>query len=105
MQATETYNTEEMTRAFMSVFKDVVVGTGQIVVFDFHGMTLKGVVKGLSLLQLAQKQSGGRGSPIGLGLLMDKTDVTFVKAADSTIQLRGSAKKYVFSFALVKLRS
>lgn len=92
-QATEVYNADEMTRAFMGVFNEVVLATSQIVVFDFHGTTLKGVVKGISLLELAQKQGGQRGGPVSFGLLMDKTDVTFIKAADSAIQIKGSAKK------------
>lgn len=92
VQATETYNSDEMVRAFMGVFKDVVLATTQIIVFDFHGMTLKGKVTGLSLLELAQSKPGNRGPPT-LGLLMDKTDVTFMKEANSTIQIKGSAKK------------
>lgn len=92
-QATEVYNADEMTRAFMGVFKEVILATSQIVVFDFHGMTLKGVVRGLSPIELAQKQGGQRGRPASLGFLMDKTDVTFIKFADSGIQIKGSAKK------------
>ena len=29
-----------------------------------------------------------------MGILMERTDVTFIKAADSRIELKGSAKRY-----------
>ena len=104
-QATEVYNADEMTRAFMGVFKEMVLATSQIIVFDFHGMTLKGVVKGLSRVELAQKQGGQTGGPGSLGILMDKTDVTFMKAADSAIQIKGSAKKCIVDIHSQKLNT
>ncbi|KAF8307621.1 AAA-domain-containing protein [Clavulina sp. PMI_390] len=92
VQATETYKSDEMVKAFMGVFNGIVLANGQILVFDFHGMTLRGVIKGLSRIQLAQQQGGSSG-PGNFGLVMQKTDITFVKAADSSIKIQGSAKK------------
>lgn len=68
----------------------------QILIFEFHGQTLKATVKAVSLLDLADEQR--RGAPHGqryehLGILMDKTDVTFMKAPDSAIKIKSSAKR------------
>ena len=87
-----------MARAYIHAFNGLVFSPGQIVVFDFHGQNIKGVVKGISLVELAK---GGRhentSASSNLGLLMDQTDVNFLKAGDSTIKLKTSAKKYVLS--------
>jgi vesicle-fusing ATPase len=93
--ATETYDSDEMGRTFQSVFAQVVLSVGQVVVFDFHGVNLRGVIKGISLLELAKHgDQRRREEPAAtLGLLMDKTDLTFMKAADSAIKIKGSSKK------------
>ena len=59
-----------------------------MIVFDFHGQTLKAIVKGLAGIDL------NGGAPVeGAGILFDKSDVNFIKAGDSLIKLKGSAKK------------
>lgn len=104
-EVAEQYDSDEMSRNFIKAFNGLVFGAGQIIVFDFHGQNLKGTVKGTGLVATNQ-QRGGVGS---MGLLMERTDITFVKAPDSAIKIKGSAKKSVPTssicpFLLTKLR-
>ncbi|KAF9506121.1 hypothetical protein BS47DRAFT_1353273 [Hydnum rufescens UP504] len=93
-QATEVFDADDMARAYINAFNGMVFSPSQIVVFDFHGQTIRGLVTGISLVELAK---GGRHETLSaspsLGLLMDQTDVNFMKASDSTIKLKTSAKK------------
>lgn len=86
----ESYNPDEMAATFVRAFGTQIFSTGQILVFDFHGENLKGMVKGLMKVDLPNQRAGlGDQS----GILMERTDVTFIKAADSLIKLKGSSKK------------
>jgi vesicle-fusing ATPase len=88
-EATEQYDSEEMARNFIKAFNGQVFAVGQIIVFDFHGLNLKGTIKGVQLVDMSDKRGGG-GS---MGVLMTKSDITFVKAADSAIKIRASSKR------------
>jgi vesicle-fusing ATPase len=72
---------------------------GQLIIFDFHGQTLKVIVKSLSVLELAEQQGGGRGhweglDPRNFGVMMDKTDITMMKGAEANgLNIKASAKK------------
>lgn len=93
-QVEEPFSADEMASAFVKGYNGVLVTEGQPLVFDFHGHNLKATVKSLSLLELAEKQGGIPGMHAkNMGILMEKTDVTFMKAADSHIKIRSSAKK------------
>lgn len=87
----ESYNPDEIATTFVRAFNNQVFSVGQVLVFDFHGENLKGSIKGLMKVDMAKQQRGGLGDQAGL--LMEKTDVTFIKAADSLIKLKGSTKK------------
>ena len=95
-QATETFNADEMARNFVKAFSGIVFSPGQFLVFEFHGQNLKAFVKGVGLLELAdeQKRGGQQGRRHdNMGILMDKTDVGFLKAGDSTVKIKSSSKK------------
>ena len=95
-QATETYSADEMARNFVKAFSGIILAPGQFLVFDFHGQNLKAFVKGVGLLELAdeQRKGGQQGKRVdNMGILMDKTDVGFLKAGDSTIKIKSSSKK------------
>lgn len=94
------FEADEMSRNFIKAFGGILMSTDEIMVFEFKGYNLKAVVKGLSVLDLADEQRRGMPANQGLpayhyqqGILFDKTDVTFLKAADSAIKLKSSAKK------------
>ncbi|KAG5648754.1 hypothetical protein DXG03_000101 [Asterophora parasitica] len=97
----EQFSADEMARNFIKAFSGIVMSVDEILVFEYHGQNLKATVKGVSVLDLADEQR--RGVPGGgaqrsvnhqyVGILMDKTDVTFMKAPDSAIKIKSSAKK------------
>ncbi|KAH7923664.1 AAA-domain-containing protein [Leucogyrophana mollusca] len=91
------YSSDEMIVNFHNAFNGVVFAPGEILTFDFKGDKLKVFVTSMSLLELADEQRGGAylggGSTSEMGILMDKTDITIIKAGDSAIKIKSSAKK------------
>lgn len=84
----EQFSTDEMAKNFLRAFNGMILAVGEILVFDFHGQNLKAVVKGLSVVDIG-------GGIQNMGILMDKTDVNFIKAGDSLIKIKSSSKKWV----------
>lgn len=95
----EVFNADDMARNFVKAFNGIVMSANEVIVFEFHGQNLKGTIKNVSVLELADEQRkgapGGHRPPTrdGMGILFEKTDVTFMKAADSSIKIKSSAKK------------
>ncbi|KAH7909744.1 P-loop containing nucleoside triphosphate hydrolase protein [Hygrophoropsis aurantiaca] len=91
------YNPDEMIGNFQNAFNGVVLAPGEILTFDFKGDKLKVFVTSMSVVELADEQKGGGnyGSPSlpAMGILMNKTDITVIKAGDSAIKIKSSAKK------------
>lgn len=104
MEVAEVFNADEMARNFLKAFDGIIFTPGQFLVFEFHGHNLKVVVKGVGMLELAdeQRRGGQQGQrpAADMGILMDGTDVGFLKAGDSAIKIKSSAKKYVPSSSL-----
>ena len=100
----EFFSAEEMARNFIKAFNGIVMSTDQVIVFEFHGHNLKGTIKSTSTLELADEQRGSvRGSQYpasrqNVGILMEKTDVNFMKAPESQIKIKSSSKKLVSRF-------
>ncbi|KAK7696285.1 hypothetical protein QCA50_000939 [Cerrena zonata] len=95
MEIAEQFSGDEMAKNFIRAFQGQVFSAGQVMAFEFHGQNLKGVVKALGLVELAETQNRG-GPPSGassMGILMEKTDVTILKSPDSAIKIKSSAKK------------
>lgn len=101
IEVAEVFSMDEMSKNFLKAFNGIIFTPGQFFVFEFHGHNLKVTVKGLSLLELADEQRhGGRDGQRqeNMGVLMDRTDVGFLKAGDSAIKIKSSAKKYKTTF-------
>jgi vesicle-fusing ATPase len=100
LEIAEQFSADDMAKVFTRAYNGVLMSDGEVIVFEYHGQRLKATVKGLSLLELPEEQRGvgpGRRSQ-GLeqtGIVMDKTDISFIKASDSAIKIRSSAKKCV----------
>lgn len=98
-EATGQFSADEMASVFIQANNGVIMSVNQIVVFDFHGQRLKAIVKSVALVELADEQRKGAHrvsqatSHVLSGIIMDKTDVNFMKASDSWIKIRSSAKK------------
>ncbi|KAJ6482822.1 vesicular-fusion protein SEC18 [Mycena vitilis] len=104
LRKTETrdaYSADDLVRNFLKAFSGMTLAVGQLLIFDYCGQNLKVVVKGLSVLELADQQRGGsRGrsdygpDPHSFGILMDKTDLSVMKANESNgLNIKSSAKK------------
>lgn len=91
----EQFSADEMAKIFLKAYGGIVFSQGQLFTFEFHGQVLKAEVSSLSTLELADGQRGGQrgGAPSNLGVLMEKSDVNFIKAGDSAIKIKSSAKK------------
>ncbi|KAF8165629.1 vesicular-fusion protein SEC18 [Crassisporium funariophilum] len=93
----EQFSSDEMVKNFVKAFNGIVMSADEVLVFEFHGQNLKAIVKSVSVLELADEQRKGlaadRRSANSMGILMEKTDVTFMKAPDSLIKIKSSAKK------------
>ena len=99
----EEFSADDMGATFVRGFGGVVFTIGQILVFEYHGQNLRCVVKSVSVLELAaeQRRGGvpgashglGGGSQTDSGIVMEKTDVTFMKEAQSKIKIKSSARK------------
>ena len=100
LEIAEQFSADDMALTFIKAFTGVLFSVGEIFVFEFHGQNLKAVVKSLAVLELADEQwrGGARGgahaaSPQDLGIIMAKTDVTFMKDQHSSIKIKSSAKR------------
>lgn len=97
----EPFSADDMTATFIKVFSGIIMSENEIIVFDYRGQNLKATIKSVSALELADEQrrgvpAGQRSSTTGprhFGIIFDKTDVTFIKAPDSLIKIKSSAKK------------
>ncbi|KAJ7228263.1 vesicular-fusion protein SEC18 [Mycena pura] len=101
IEAKEAYSADDLARNFLKAFNGLVMAIGQPLLFDYHGQNIKVLVKGLSVLELAEQQRGGgrvradRGpDPRSYGIMMDKTDITVMKSVEANgINIKASAKK------------
>ncbi|OCH95930.1 AAA-domain-containing protein [Obba rivulosa] len=90
----EQFSADEMAHNFLKAFSGIMVAAGEILVFEFHGQNLKGVVHNVNAIELSDAQRRGGPRPSGdYGILFEKTEVTFIKAPDSAIKIKSSAKK------------
>jgi vesicle-fusing ATPase len=97
----EEFSVDDMAATFVRGFGGVVFSIGQILVFEYHGQNLRCVVKSVSVLELpVEQRRGGHvpGSSDGLGrtdsgIIMEKTDVTFMKDPQSKMKIKSSARK------------
>jgi hypothetical protein len=96
-ESAEQFSADEMGRNFINAFGGQIFAVGELLIFDFRGIALKATVIGLQTLELADNQRRSASSaPSNMGLLMDKTDVNLIKAGDSAIKIKSSAKKWAY---------
>jgi len=92
-QVDEAFSADEIAKVFVKAYAGILVTVNQSLVFEFRGHNLKAVARSLTLLELSDTQHGGQSRFPSSGIIMDKTDVTFVKAGDSAIKIKSSMKK------------
>ncbi|KAF8897858.1 P-loop containing nucleoside triphosphate hydrolase protein [Infundibulicybe gibba] len=98
LEIAEQYSADEMARNFIKAFSGILMSVDEVLIFEFHGQNLKVVIKAVAIVELADEQrKGAAGGPRTvnhqfMGVLMEKTDVTFMKAPDSAIKIKANAK-------------
>jgi len=88
----EVYLADDMAKNFIKAFNGIAMSTEQQIAFEYHGQPLKGTIKAVVLLEVP-----GNPAPIiqNTGIISSNTDVTFMKAPDSSIKIKSSGKKSV----------
>lgn len=94
----EPYSADEIARHFLKAMDGVIMSVDQSIIFEYHGQNIKGTIKGLSLLEIADEQRRGPPGTVDhgnsyRGVIMPKTDLTFMKDPTSLLKLKSSAKK------------
>ncbi|KIY52313.1 vesicular-fusion protein SEC18 [Fistulina hepatica ATCC 64428] len=95
-EGSEVFSADEMMKHFLKVFAGTLFTVGELIVFEYHGQNLQGTVKSVGVVELADEQRRGLSAvnvQRNLGIIMERTDVTFLKAPDSLIKIKSSAKK------------
>lgn len=103
IEATEQYDADEMARNFLRAFDKHIFTSGQLLVFEFHGQTLKAAVTGVSVVDADQLPKAGsknvpppppaRGQTLQRGILISQTQVNFFQAPDTTLKIKASGKR------------
>lgn len=87
---------EDLMKHFVKVYGGIMFGLGEAFVFEYRGFNYRGIVKGLRVVELAAEQlRGAGGGRNNMGVLMERSDVTFMKGEGGGLKLKSSAKKYV----------
>jgi vesicle-fusing ATPase len=90
--ATE-FSADDMAGHFVQVYSNQMFSVGQSASFDYRGHYLTADIKGMQVLDLSHNKASNLGAT--MGILVEETDITFIKAANSHIKLKASKKKYV----------
>ncbi|KAH9170060.1 AAA-domain-containing protein [Lactarius sanguifluus] len=84
----EMISVDDMGAAFVRRFGGIAITVGQILVFEHHGLNLRCVVKSVGVLAAEQRHEDS-----DFGIVMEKTDVTFMKDLLSKIRFKASMRK------------
>ncbi|KAH8983743.1 AAA-domain-containing protein [Lactarius akahatsu] len=95
LDITEVFSVDDMGAAFVHGFGGIAITVGQILVFEHHGLNLRCVVKSVGVPAAEQRREGvpGGGSQTDFGIVMEKTDVTFMKDLLSKIRFKASMRQ------------
>lgn len=91
-EPSEVFSADEMAKNFLKAFSGIIMTQDQTIAFEYHGHALRGVIKSAAQLEVP-------GNPPAImknsGIITSDTDVTLLKAGDSPIKIKSSAKKSV----------
>ncbi|KAH9051793.1 hypothetical protein EDB87DRAFT_1836189 [Lactarius vividus] len=92
----EVFSVDDMCAAFVREYGGIVITIGQTLVFEYHGQNLRCVIKNVGVLAAEQRRGGVTGGGrlrTDSGIIMEKTDVAFVKDWQSKIRFKASMRK------------
>jgi vesicle-fusing ATPase len=85
---------DDLTKHVVKIYTGLMFGLGETFVFEYKGFNYRGSVKGLRVVELTSQQlRGAEGGRDDMGVMMEKTDVTFMKGEGGGLKLKSSAKK------------
>jgi vesicle-fusing ATPase len=85
---------DDLTKHFVKIYSGLMFGLGEGFAFEYRGFTYRGTIKGLRVVELAAEQlRGAGGGRDDMGVLMEKSDVSFMKGEGGGLKLKSSAKK------------
>ncbi|KAF9534125.1 vesicular-fusion protein SEC18 [Crepidotus variabilis] len=89
-EVAEVFSADDMAKNFLKAFSGIMMTQEEPIVFEYHGHNLKGTIKSIMQLEVP-----GNPPPIlrNAGIISSETDITLLKAGDSTIKIKSSAKK------------
>lgn len=100
IDAGEQFDAEEMNHNFLRAFDGHIFSVGQLLVFEFHGYNLKATVRGVNVVESGQIDSRGNNAPVAAprshnerGILIQQTEINFLKARNSLIKIKASGKR------------
>lgn len=82
-ETADLFDTEDMARAFTNAFPSLPLTPLQPIVFDYHGHDLKATVRNVATL----------GSAGSTGIIMEGTEIIWVKDPTSSIKLKNTSKR------------
>ncbi|KAJ3339956.1 transport between ER and Golgi ATPase protein [Gonapodya sp. JEL0774] len=89
------FDSDELGKIFTQNFQGQVFSKGQSLLMDVKGVNLQLDIKDLSALDVNGMKKGSTeepSKPVIMGVITPATQLSFVKAANSTIKLKGSMK-------------
>ncbi|KAF9226866.1 vesicular-fusion protein SEC18 [Gyrodon lividus] len=91
------YDVDEMIQNFLNAYSGLVFAPGGILTTDFKGDKLKLTIASINVVELPDGQRSGTqrhaSRQIEMGILMSGTSITIMKAGDSQMKLKASAKR------------
>ncbi|TPX40620.1 hypothetical protein SeMB42_g05915 [Synchytrium endobioticum] len=88
----EHYDTTDLGRVFSTAFKNQIFAVGQKCQMDYKGTALVCEVLSLETMEIDNSADPGSARPANMGIIFDGTQITFSKAADSSIKLKGTGR-------------
>lgn len=88
---------DDLTKRFNAIYLNVLFTLGETFIFEFQGLKYLAIVKGLTIIELADQQKRGvewERKDTGLLLAGGNTVVTFMKGKGGNLKLQQSAKRY-----------
>ncbi|KAI8834492.1 P-loop containing nucleoside triphosphate hydrolase protein [Chytridium lagenaria] len=95
-EAKETFDGDDIAQVFLQSFKDQMFANGQSLFFDYRSITFNAVVMSIEVADMDTLRGAPRSDrppPRSVrGILLDATSISFTRAPDSSIRLKGSAR-------------
>lgn len=90
------YEQEVLAQRFLQLYKNQILAPGQIISMEYRQRNFKLVILTTQVIDLGMQNAGSDSSLMkqnDRGILVDQTDITFVKERDSVIKIKSAGNK------------